>query len=72
MSKKYDILIIGNSAAGLSASVKVRKNSKDKTICIIDREDCPAYSRVMTPYFSGHKIPKEGLFYCLKRFLWTK
>ncbi len=62
MSKNYDILILGNSAAGLSASKKIREYSKDKSVCIVDREEYPAYSRVMTPYFAGHKIPKEGLF----------
>ena len=62
MGNKYDILILGNSAAGLSAAVKARKFDKNKSICIVDREEYPAYSRVMTPYFSGHKIPKEGLF----------
>ncbi len=62
VGKKYDILILGNSAAGLSAAVKARKLNKKKSICIVDREEYPAYSRVMTPYFSGHKIDKEGLF----------
>jgi NAD(P)H-nitrite reductase large subunit len=60
--KTYDILILGNSAAGLSAATKIRQYDNEKSVCIVDREEYPAYSRVMTPYFSGHKIPKEGLF----------
>lgn len=28
---------------------------------MIDREDCPAYSRVLTPYYIGGHIPREGL-----------
>lgn len=58
----YDIVIIGNSAAGLSAVKKIRSISNTIKVAIIDREDRPAYSRVMTPYYSGGKIEKEGLF----------
>jgi NAD(P)H-nitrite reductase large subunit len=59
---KYDIVIIGNSAAGISAIKKIRTYSKDVSVALIDRENRPAYSRVMTPYFVGNKIPKEGLY----------
>ncbi|MCK5912367.1 MAG: FAD-dependent oxidoreductase, partial [Desulfuromusa sp.] len=30
-------------------------------IALIDREDCPAYSRVLTPYYIGGHIRREGL-----------
>lgn len=58
----FDILILGNSAAGLSALKKIRSISKNVTLGIIDREDCPSYSRVMTPYYIGKRCPRSGLF----------
>lgn len=58
----FDILILGNSAAGLSALKKIRSISKIVTVGIIDREDCPSYSRVMTPYYIGKRCPRSGLF----------
>jgi NAD(P)H-nitrite reductase large subunit len=60
--KYFDIAIIGNSAAGISALKSIRKHCNNKSICIIDREDCPAYSRVMTPYYLGKKCSKESLY----------
>jgi len=60
--KLFDILIIGNSAAGISAAKTIRKHDKYVSIGIIDRENCPAYSRVMTPYFIGKKCSKASLY----------
>ncbi|MCF6266444.1 MAG: FAD-dependent oxidoreductase [Desulfuromusa sp.] len=61
MTENYDFVIIGNSAAGLQAVRTLRKHDQLATIAIIDREDCPAYSRVLTPYYIGGHILREGL-----------
>ena len=61
MSEQYDFVIIGNSAAGLQAIRTLRKHDRKSTIAIIDREDRPAYSRVLTPYYIGGHILREGL-----------
>ena len=61
MQEHYDFLIIGNSAAGLQALRTLRKHDRKQSIAIIDREDCPAYSRVLTPYYVGGHIEREGL-----------
>jgi len=61
MAEQYDFVIIGNSAAGLQALRTFRQHDKSSSIAIIDREDCPAYSRVLTPYYIGGDIPREGL-----------
>ena len=61
MSETYDFLIIGNSAAGLQALRTLRKDDRQKSVAVIDREDCPAYSRVLTPYYIGGHIEKSGL-----------
>jgi NAD(P)H-nitrite reductase large subunit len=58
----YDIVIIGNSAAGLQAIRTLRRHDRRASIALIDREDCPAYSRVLTPYYVGGKTGKENLY----------
>jgi len=62
MAEAFDYVIVGNSAAGLQALQTFRKHSTDTSIAIIDREDCPAYSRVLTPYFVGGKTERDNLF----------
>lgn len=62
MPDYFDILIVGNSAAGLQAIRTLRKHSRELSVAIIDREDCPAYSRVLTPYFIGGKTERSNLF----------
>lgn len=66
--KNIDIIIIGNSAAGISAAKTIRKYDKYVSIGIIDRENCPAYSRVLTPYFIGKKCSKESLYLTDNKF----
>jgi NAD(P)H-nitrite reductase large subunit len=61
MTEHYDFVIIGNSAAGLQAIRTLRRHDRQSTIALIDREDCPAYSRVLTPYYIGGHIPRERL-----------
>lgn len=61
MSEFYDFVIIGNSAAGLQALRTLRRHDRQSSIAIIDRENRPAYSRVLTPYYIGGHIPIEGL-----------
>jgi NAD(P)H-nitrite reductase large subunit len=60
------VVIIGNSAAGLSALAAFRRRDQESRILLIDREPFLAYSRVITPYFIMGGIKNEdGLF------LWT-
>jgi NAD(P)H-nitrite reductase large subunit len=62
MAEAFDYVVIGNSAAGLQAVRTLRRHAKDVSIAIIDREDHPAYSRVLTPYFVGGKTDLDNLF----------
>lgn len=55
-------VIIGNSAAGLSALEAIRKIDNDCSITIISAEDLPAYSRVLLPYYIAGKIEEHQLF----------
>jgi len=61
--RKKRVVIIGNSAAGLSALEAFRKRDRDSKILLIDKEPWLAYSRVITPYFiMGGIKTEEGLF----------
>lgn len=62
MRRRFDILVIGNSAAGLQALATISRHCRDVTVAIVDREDCPAYSRVLTPYYIGGKTCRDNLF----------
>ncbi len=62
MAEIYDFVVIGNSAAGLQALRTLRKHNRDASVAIIDREDHPAYSRVLTPYYIGGKTGRDNLF----------
>ncbi|WP_224981332.1 NAD(P)/FAD-dependent oxidoreductase [Geomonas agri] len=60
--QQFDIVIVGNSAAGLQAVRTIRRHSSRVSVALVDREACPAYSRVLTPYFIGGKTGRENLF----------
>lgn len=57
--RKKRIVIIGNSAAGLSALEAFRKRDIDSNVLMIDKEPVFAYSRMITPYFIMGGIKKE-------------
>jgi NAD(P)H-nitrite reductase large subunit len=62
MADAFDYVVVGNSAAGLQALQTLKKHASEASVAIIDREDLPAYSRVITPYFVGGKTERDNLF----------
>jgi nitrite reductase (NADH) large subunit len=56
------IVIIGNSAAGLSSLEAFRKVDRESSVTVISRESSRPYSRVLLPYFLRGKIPHSNLF----------
>ncbi len=58
----YDFIVIGNSAAGLNAMRTLRYFDKKSSVAVVDRENEPAYSRVLTPYYVGNKIERDALY----------
>ncbi|WP_291494378.1 FAD-dependent oxidoreductase [Desulfurella sp.] len=58
----YDLIIIGNSAAGLSAIKTIRAFDKKMSVAVFDKEAEPAYSRVLTPYYAGFDTDKDHLY----------
>lgn len=62
------ILIIGNSAAGISCAEVIRKNDKEAKITIISKENYPCYSRCLISYFLSGDIPEQKLLYRNEEF----
>ncbi|WFD10615.1 NAD(P)/FAD-dependent oxidoreductase [Tepidibacter hydrothermalis] len=56
------IVIIGNSAAGLSALEAFRKYDKKSSVTLISKEGGIAYSRVLLPYYLRGKIDHDTFF----------
>jgi len=55
-------LIVGNSAAGLSAARSIRRRDKDGEITLFSDEPYPYYPRLLLTYFIGGKLKKWQLF----------
>lgn len=67
--RKKRVLIIGNSAAAISALKAFREKDQESRVLLIDQEPFPPYSRVITPYFIMGGIKSEdGLFLLGKEF----
>ncbi|MCF8069419.1 MAG: NAD(P)/FAD-dependent oxidoreductase [Desulfobacterales bacterium] len=64
MAERYKKhVIIGNSAAGLSAIKAIRKTGDTGSIVLISAESCNAYSPVLTTYYISGQIGKSNLFF---------
>lgn len=56
------IVIVGNSAAGLSALEAFRKQDQEATVTMIGQEEGRPYSKVLLPYYLRGKVPYDNLF----------
>ncbi|MGI5836951.1 MAG: NAD(P)/FAD-dependent oxidoreductase [Chloroflexota bacterium] len=54
-------LIIGNGPAGISAAITLRRIAPDDEVAIVSDEAQPFYSKVLTSYYVGGKIPYENM-----------
>jgi NAD(P)H-nitrite reductase large subunit len=62
------VVIIGNSAAGLSALDSFRKENKDAKVTLISKEGGIAYSRVLLPYYLRGKADYDNFFIRDKKY----
>jgi len=60
--KSVRYVIIGNSAAGISASEVIRNLDKNGEISIISKENFPAYSPMLITYYLKKKIKWNEMF----------
>ena len=56
------VVIIGNSAAGLSALESLRRRDRAATVTVVSSEGARPYSRVLLPYYLRGRIPHAGMF----------
>ena len=61
-------LILGNSAAALSAVKAIRENDSTSNITLVSAENHYAYSPVLLPYYVSKKIKRSALFLADERF----
>jgi NAD(P)H-nitrite reductase large subunit len=57
------IVIIGSSAAGISAVEQIRKKDKEVKITMISDENYPIYCRCLISYFLAGDIKEKGVLY---------
>lgn len=57
-----NVVIIGNSAAGLSGLEAFRKQDQTSSVTVITCEETRPYSRVMLPYYLREKVSYENMF----------
>lgn len=56
------VVIVGNGAAAISALEAFRKHDRDSMVTVVSGESCPAYSRVLLPYYLRRTVPYAHLF----------
>lgn len=66
--KTTDYLIIGNSAAGLSAAANIRKNDKKGTVSIVSYEEYINYSKPLITYYLAGKVGPEKIYFKSESF----
>ncbi|MCL6087838.1 MAG: FAD-dependent oxidoreductase [Actinobacteria bacterium] len=62
-NKVFDYIIIGNSAAGLSAVSAIRLLDKNGTIAVLTNEKFPNYSKPLITYYLAGKVKAENLYF---------
>ena len=60
---KTDYLIIGNSAAGVTAAEHIRANDEMASVTIVSREPYPAYGRPLISYMIEGKTTEEKIWF---------
>ena len=62
MTSAMRVVIVGNSAAALSALESFRRRDPASTVTLVSSEPGPAYSRVLLPYYVRGRIPLARVF----------
>jgi len=68
LSKSKRLVIIGNSAAGLSAVKTIREKGCSCPVTMVSAEECNAYSPVLLTYYLAGKIQRESMFITNEKF----
>lgn len=62
------IIIIGNSAAGIAVVESIRERDRDSKITVISDEDYTAYCRCVLSYYLAGEVQEDRLIYRPKEF----
>lgn len=54
-------LIVGNGPAGISAAMTLRRTAPQDQVAVVSEEAQPFYSKVLTSYYVGGKVPYESI-----------
>lgn len=63
MSRRFNYLIIGNSAGGVGCIEMLRSLDEKGTIAVVSEEVFHVYSRALLPYYLAGKIGREEMYY---------
>ncbi|HID43750.1 MAG TPA: NAD(P)/FAD-dependent oxidoreductase [Archaeoglobaceae archaeon] len=61
--KRYDFVVIGNSAGGIGCIETLRNLDPDASIAVISDEKYHTYSRALIPYYLDGKIEFDKMYY---------
>lgn len=62
-TNKFKYLLIGNSAAAISAAEAIRSKDKQGTMAVVSAEDSLPYSPALTTYYISGTISKKNIYY---------
>ena len=68
LKKATEYIILGNSAAGITAAAEIRKADPEGRITIVSDEKAVGYSRVMLPLYIAGKVSKAEMVIAPKEF----
>ncbi len=60
---KYKYILLGNSAAAVTAAEAIRTIDKENSLAIVSAEDSAPYSPALTTYFISGTINEKGIYY---------
>ncbi|MBC7334570.1 MAG: FAD-dependent oxidoreductase, partial [Actinobacteria bacterium] len=67
-NKKFNYIIIGNSAAGLSAVESIRKADEAGSILVLSYENYLNYSKPLITYYIANKVDLDNIYFKSKEF----
>ncbi len=68
MNEKYDLVIIGANAAGMSAASQARRQSNDMSIAVFEKGEDVSYASCGMPYYIAGLIPDPAELVAVSKY----